>query len=49
MKKLSKNMNAKKTSIEAYDVYFSHGCSCKSYCDGNSRSSYVNFKGLQVE
>lgn len=46
MKKLNKNINVKKESIESYNMYSDCNCECSTYC--NKRfSSYQSLKGLQ--
>lgn len=46
MKKLGKNLNVVKESVEAYDCWHSCGsCDCSCSCGGNSTAMYYSTSG----
>ena len=47
MKKLNKDLNRKRQTVEVYNLYYSCSCDCSIFCKSESGTSYRSFKGLQ--
>lgn len=47
MKKLNKDLNRKRDTIEVYTMYYSCSCDCSIFCKSENGPSYRNFKELQ--